>query len=218
MHPNCRSTTIPYFEDLEGNRIARAEDGSSYHVPGDMTFEQWQEQLAAGTLVKVVEVEPVSLEPVVRYVAGVPEGMEREFASAIGMAITDGVGYITLGNLDTSLLGGAFSELNTSEIILTGERYHHINMRHPGDMKLLHSLCLQTISEPYMIISDYRDPSVALYVSKTDTGYYMIAVRLSCGEGNAWRSNSIMSAYQLREQTLDEKKKNGNVIYLKSDS
>ena len=214
LHPYCRSTTIPYFDDLEGNRIARAEDGSSYHVPGDMTFEQWREQLAAGTLVKVAEVEPVSVEPVVRYVAGVPVGMEREFASAIGMAITDGVGYITLGELDTSLLRGAFGELNTSEIILTGERYHHIAMRHPGDLKTFREHAVETLVNPTMILSDRTDPKIAIYVKELDEGFLIIAVRLSNDESTKERMNSILSAYRVREDDLDKKKRRGEVIYI----
>lgn len=42
MHPNCRSTTIPYFadDDIE-DRIARNEDGENIKVPRSMTQEKW---------------------------------------------------------------------------------------------------------------------------------------------------------------------------------
>jgi len=43
LHPWCRSTTIPYFEDLGGERIAKDADGTRYYVPGDMTYEEWKE-------------------------------------------------------------------------------------------------------------------------------------------------------------------------------
>lgn len=48
MHPNCRSTTIPYFEDLGGERIARGADGKTYTVPGDMTYETWYNEHGPG--------------------------------------------------------------------------------------------------------------------------------------------------------------------------
>ena len=44
MHPNCRSTTIPYFPDDEDDiedRIARDEEGNNIKVPRKMTQEEW---------------------------------------------------------------------------------------------------------------------------------------------------------------------------------
>lgn len=42
MHPNCRSTEVPYFEDEEGEtRIARGLDGKTYQVPSNMNYEEW---------------------------------------------------------------------------------------------------------------------------------------------------------------------------------
>lgn len=44
MHPYCRSVTAPYFPDDEavGKRAARGDDGKTYYVPADMTYEEWQ--------------------------------------------------------------------------------------------------------------------------------------------------------------------------------
>lgn len=42
MHPHCRSTTIPYIEDLEGTRIARnTSKNKSYYVDRNMTYQEW---------------------------------------------------------------------------------------------------------------------------------------------------------------------------------
>lgn len=42
MHPNCRSTTIAYFEDgMPQYRIARDKDGNRIRVPADMTYKDW---------------------------------------------------------------------------------------------------------------------------------------------------------------------------------
>lgn len=41
MHPNCRSTTVPYVGKKSGTRIARGEDRKTYHVPADMTYAEW---------------------------------------------------------------------------------------------------------------------------------------------------------------------------------
>lgn len=42
FHPNCRTTTVPYFEDDIGERIARNADRETYYVPGDMTYREWE--------------------------------------------------------------------------------------------------------------------------------------------------------------------------------
>ena len=44
LHPNCRSTTGPYDYDVKGERIATAQDDSSYFVPADMNYEEWRKQ------------------------------------------------------------------------------------------------------------------------------------------------------------------------------
>lgn len=45
FHPWCRGTTAPYFEDLEGigDRYARdIKTGESFHMPKDMTYQDWK--------------------------------------------------------------------------------------------------------------------------------------------------------------------------------
>ncbi len=45
FHVYCRSTTVPYFdENFEqvGERAARGEDGKTYYVPADMTYQKWK--------------------------------------------------------------------------------------------------------------------------------------------------------------------------------
>lgn len=47
FHVNCRTTTIPYFDDddYEGlTRIARDSDGKSYYVPANMTYREWEKK------------------------------------------------------------------------------------------------------------------------------------------------------------------------------
>lgn len=44
FHPNCRCTTVPYFEGLSGTRAARGADGKTHQVRGDITYTEWYEQ------------------------------------------------------------------------------------------------------------------------------------------------------------------------------
>lgn len=45
LHPYCRSTTVPYFDDEidPGERIARDSRGT-YYVPGNMSYRDWLEK------------------------------------------------------------------------------------------------------------------------------------------------------------------------------
>ena len=47
FHPWCRCTTVPYFNDeftADEQRAARDKDGSTYYVPGNMTYEEWKKK------------------------------------------------------------------------------------------------------------------------------------------------------------------------------
>lgn len=48
LHANCRSTTVPYFDDEidPGERIARDETGT-YYVPGNMSYNEWKQKYVA---------------------------------------------------------------------------------------------------------------------------------------------------------------------------
>lgn len=44
FHVECRSTTVPFFDDefgFGGQRAARDKDGKTYYVPDDMKYEDW---------------------------------------------------------------------------------------------------------------------------------------------------------------------------------
>lgn len=45
FHPNCRGCTAPYFNDeftAGEKRVARNEEGNTYQVPSDMTYDEWK--------------------------------------------------------------------------------------------------------------------------------------------------------------------------------
>lgn len=47
FHPNCRTTTAPYFDDeftAEDQRAARGEDGKTHYVPADMKYREWEKK------------------------------------------------------------------------------------------------------------------------------------------------------------------------------
>lgn len=49
LHCRCRSTMVPYFEDIEGERFARNAKGEAITVPSNMTYKEWYDKFIAGT-------------------------------------------------------------------------------------------------------------------------------------------------------------------------
>lgn len=52
FHPFCRTTTVPYYEDVEseGTRAARGAGGKTYYVPGNMKYKDWKKTFIDGGL------------------------------------------------------------------------------------------------------------------------------------------------------------------------
>ena len=60
FHVNCRTTTVPYFNDewsKNTERAARNEDGDTYYVLDDMTYEEWKKEF-----VKDDSIKPASID------------------------------------------------------------------------------------------------------------------------------------------------------------
>lgn len=51
LHVNCRSTTVPYFDDAYDARIARTGK-KTYIIPGNMRYEDWSVQYGPNAWVK----------------------------------------------------------------------------------------------------------------------------------------------------------------------
>ena len=61
FHPNCRSTTIPYFDDeftKDEERAARDEDtGKTHYVLADMKYEEWEKQAVVNSMPQDQEIK-----------------------------------------------------------------------------------------------------------------------------------------------------------------
>lgn len=45
FHPNCRTTTVPYFDEEDGLRASRDENDQDYYtVPENMTYREWEKR------------------------------------------------------------------------------------------------------------------------------------------------------------------------------
>lgn len=58
LHCFCRSCTVPYYEDdfgSIGERAAKGDDGKTYYVPANMTYEEWKKSFVDGEGIEKLE-------------------------------------------------------------------------------------------------------------------------------------------------------------------
>ena len=56
FHVRCRTTTAPYFDDMQGERAARNETtGETEYVPADMKYSEWKEKYLDNNSEKVLQ-------------------------------------------------------------------------------------------------------------------------------------------------------------------
>ena len=49
FHPNCRTTTVAYFDEMMfGERLARDSEGKTYYVDRNMSYEEWYNKYVKG--------------------------------------------------------------------------------------------------------------------------------------------------------------------------
>ena len=48
FHPNCRGTTCPHYDDMDGKRIARNAENEVYYVPSSMDYKTWKKTFVDG--------------------------------------------------------------------------------------------------------------------------------------------------------------------------
>lgn len=44
FHPWCRTTTIPYFDDNYGERVARDKEGKIIYIPSNIKYKEWEDK------------------------------------------------------------------------------------------------------------------------------------------------------------------------------
>ena len=63
FHPNCRTTTCPYFADDEGTRVARDENGNRVYVPSNMTYREWKGNFVGNVAKATEEMKVIDFTP-----------------------------------------------------------------------------------------------------------------------------------------------------------
>lgn len=68
FHPLCRCVTAPFFDDefTSGERIVRGDDGETYRIPQNMSYNEWKESFVDGgnkdKLTPVIDVDKIQMD------------------------------------------------------------------------------------------------------------------------------------------------------------
>lgn len=84
LHPNDRCTTVPHIEDdglVAGERAARDEDGKTYYVPANLTYQEWKKAFVEGGTGGLTQVAESAILALPRYENAVmPEAKFLQYA------------------------------------------------------------------------------------------------------------------------------------------
>lgn len=120
-----------------------------------------------------------------------------------------------LGTIDISLLSETFGNIQTSEIIITNERLHHIHERHPEDYNLFKEYGQISVQNPDIIIKDEKNQGTIFMVKKLPDTNLNVVVRVVLETDEIGWKNSVMTFYRIREKNLKKLIKKNTLLYKK---
>ena len=110
FHPNCRGTTCPHYDDMDGERAARTADGKVYYVPANMKYTDWKKAF----------VDNGSKDGLTLATIG------SIIKNTVSMVKSEGSNVQTVGRIDIEKYRCITDEIATDEVIITPERIQHI--------------------------------------------------------------------------------------------
>lgn len=124
--------------------------------------------------------------------------------------------YSSLGEIDPKKYGDP-ENLNTTKTIFTDERAMHIKKRHPDIYDLVVKHAKDILEDPdATYLEEGREDTVwAVKQIESDSGKSVqMVVKLSQGQENEGKYNSVITAYTIRSRRIENKAKNGKLKLL----
>lgn len=199
FHVNCRSTTVPYFDDefsLGGERAARGEDGQTYYVPADMTYRDWEKSFVGD---------------------GNKNGLQEVSGSGIikrNLIANGAVGVHYVGKINREIFSCISSNIATDEVIITDERVAHIRERHPGDYERYVGYLTQIVEAPDYILAANKPNSALLLKSFEENGKnYKLILRFVTTTEDVNYKNSVITFQKVETRRYVRYTKSDKVLY-----
>ena len=198
FHPNCRGTTCPHYNDMEGERAARNANGDVYYVPGNMSYSEWKK-----TFVDNGSKDGLTLATIGSIIK-----------NTVSMVKSEGSNVQTVGRIDIEKYRCITDEIATDEVIITPERIQHIEERHPGDYEQFVKYVADILENPdYILEANKPNTGVILKEIEENGEKFKVILRVKVESDPAEYRNSILSFWQIGETTWKKNVKNKKILY-----
>lgn len=196
FHPNCRGTTCPHYDDMDGERAARTVDGKVYYVPANMKYADWKKAFVDG---------------------GAKTGLTLAVAGDIIKSKSQadgGSGVHTVGHIDIETYRCITDDITTDEVIITSERIQHIQERHPGAYEKIKDFLQAALDDPDYILED-KNPNTGLILKaiKENGLRFQMVLRVHTSVDNPGFKNSIISGWDISESRWENYVNNKKILY-----
>jgi len=245
FHPNCRSTTCPWFDDdfgEIGERAARGEDGKTYYVPADMNYHEWKETFVdggnKGGFVSREEREEQERkdkgkkmvddfwEETSSNVSGVEGKNDVDKSGKAGIIKESSQGSVktelhSLGTIDIDKYKNVTDKrILTNEVIITYNRIEHIIQRRGKSFyDEYHGYFEQIVKDPDYIFKDIKEDTAIVSKRFIHKGKIVnLVLRLVVEGDEPTFKNSIITAVGESERRFAQRLRNNDPIYKKVDT
>lgn len=121
---------------------------------------------------------------------------------------------IKICHLNIALYQCVSPDIQTSEVIITGERIAHIRERHPSDYERFCSYIPLVIAEPdYIAAANRANTAVVLKEVEENGEKFKLILRLKTPETPDKYKNSVISFWHIGETTWKKTVKNKKILY-----
>jgi hypothetical protein len=247
-HPNCRDVHTTYFgdedEDFEYTPELQAADEERYKAEQDMRATandlQQAKRFEVGSLLpenkakasgkierladiwntQATEAQKMGIIPPGFAAAG--KAWESIKASVRSVYAPKRAGYVTTTSLNASSMSAIerrFGALQTSEVVMTKERFEHIRLRRIEDADVIKEHAARIIANPSLIVVDLKHPGTVLMLGKSGDGDVNYVVRLALASDKKGLKNSVITGHRINEKHLDRmirKAKKNNAVILEN--
>ncbi len=96
---------------------------------------------------------------------------------------------------------------------MTIERMRHIFSNHQNDYKIIMKNIARIIANPDEVIEDNKNKDTIFFIGKLDKNNLNIVIKLNTTNSEEHPSNSIMTAWIIREKNLRKVREKNKSIY-----
>lgn len=194
FHPNCRCTTVPYFNDEFTVNVKRAardpKTDKTIHI-NNMSYKEWKE----------------------KYI--VEKSAESDIIKEIHTESRNNEVHI-IGKVNRNIYKCITDDIVTDEVIITEKQIQHIKDRHPKDYERFSKYFNEIVASPDYIIRANKPKTALILKEVEDNGEVFKAVlRLITSTDQKGYKNSIITFMKIDMKEWERLLKNKEILYKK---